>query len=99
MIEGALKASGALIGVSTEIESRVERAHTDSMSKSLTLTHSVEEYIEYVVNPRSELTVALQWKRLWQRGEYILDGCFGTVLAVPYQESIGLSFDVAVSGS
>ncbi|MGW1213476.1 hypothetical protein ACWD5F_28035 [Streptomyces sp. NPDC002499] len=99
VIEGTLKASGTLVGVSTEIESRVERAHADSISKSLMLTHSVEEYVEYVVNPRSEITVTLQWKRLWQRGEYTLDGCFGTVLAVPYQESIGLSFDVAVSGS
>ena len=94
----ARRSSGS-IGLQAEVVTAAlarhfEESYKKTLSETASRQHSVEEKLEFRIPPRTALTIVLKWKRIWQRGEISVASSLGQSFVIPYQESVGLEFDV-----
>lgn len=81
-------------GVGAKFSAQVEQMVRAGLSASELQKHSVEEKLEFRVPARTVLTITLTWKRIWQRGEVTLQSSHGETFVLPYEESVGVDFDL-----
>jgi hypothetical protein len=86
---------GAAHGIGAKLSAQVEQAVKTGISTLEIQRHSVEEKVEFRVPARTVLTITLTWKRIWQRGEITLRSKLDEVIVLPYEESVGVDFDLS----
>lgn len=94
-VGGSVGLDATVHGVGAKLSTQAERAVKTVLSTSELQRHSVEEKLEFTAPARTLLTITLSWKRIWQRGEVTLRNANGETLLLPYEESVGLDFDLS----
>lgn len=83
-------------GISAELSAHVEQVVKAGLSSSDLRRDSDEHKVEVKVPARTKLTILIAWKRIWQCRQITLTSSQGETVVVPYEESVGLHFDMSL---
>src|SRR3954449_5012212 len=82
---------------------RVQSRHVENVERVLSAAatraqHTVEDSVLVRVPPRAAVTIVVRWMQVWEHGELTFLSRVER-LTVPYQESVGLTFDLQTAES
>jgi hypothetical protein len=81
-----------LIGVGS-VQGKIEASLTKKYSNSWKTATSRKQETNITVPAGKMVKVIVRWKRIWQEGEVHLRARDGTLVALPFRVTVGLSFD------